>query len=529
MDEGSIYTPTPPGPPGPNPPSFGPLPPPGLEVSAVLGGPGVVPGGLSIVPGVLGAVELDALSYGKDVGNRIYFSVDEFAVGIAGAPVPPNVTSEGADPAASMEASADVFVYLGPKVPTPPPGIAAIPGNMDVIDGDGLPPFGGPGSGLIEPNPPTVMGVPEPGDNLDALDLDTVLAHLFGPIYLSLDSLFTDPLEAVGAPPNTGTALGNGFVGGDVLVQPVRGTPLALYASAFADLGLDAWVDGDPFTPEPDSDDLDALTLIDDGAVDGAGDLIYDPAVDTLLFSVRRGSAVIGVPDSAFGVPIEEGDILAPPAAPGLAPEIFIAAEALGLTTVRSGTAVSYGVINPTYLDDLWADDLDALDMFDDRPEIHQPPGQKVLTHTQASILTNLLTASGLSAAHGWIPAQADCQFINACGGGDYNGNGIVDAADFTVWRDLLGQSITLPGERPDAMTPGLVDQEDYEFWKLHFGETVGGPGSGSAGTSPVTSVPEPPSWMLSLIVLAVMHIAAASRRASGQDGRASGQDGRAI
>jgi hypothetical protein len=241
MDEGSIYTPTPPGPPGPNAPSFGPLPPPGLEVSAVAGGPGVVPGGLHIVPGLYGAVELDALSYGKDFGSRIYFSVDEFAAGLLGAPAPPNVTSEGSRFGANREASADVFLYLGPKVPTPPPPPFAVPGNMDVIDGDGLFPFGGPGTGLVEPNPSTPVTLPNPGDNLDALDIDTTLAYLSGPIFLSLDAAFADPLEALGVPPNTGTAVGNGFVGGDVLVQPARSTPLALYASAFADLGLDRW------------------------------------------------------------------------------------------------------------------------------------------------------------------------------------------------------------------------------------------------------------------------------------------------
>ena len=482
MDEGSIYTPTPPGPPGPNPPSFGPLPAPGLEVSAVAGGPGIVPGGLHIVPGVYGAVELDALSYGKDFGDRLYFSVDEFAVGIPGAPVPPNVTTEGAGFGSSMEASADVFVYLGPKAPTPPPPIASIPGNMDVIDGDGLFPFGGPGSGLIEPNPPTVTGVPDPGDNLDALDLDTVLAHLFGPIFLSLDTEFVDPLEAFfGMPPNTGTAVGNGFVGGDVLVQPVRSTPLTLYADAFVNLGLDAWADGDPFTEELDTDDLDALTLIDDGAVDLLGNLFFDPAVDTLLFSVRRGSAVIGVLDSAFGIPIEEGDILGPPAGPGLPPEIFIAAEALGLTTVRSGTATSYGVINPTYSVDLWADDLDALDMVDDRPPVTQPPGQKVLTNTQAFILSDLLVASTGLAAHAWIPAQGDCSFQTNCPAGDFDGDLDVDGFDFLAWQ------------RGDSPNP--FSGTDLAAWEANYG--IAAPLAEASA-----AVPEPGTVALALVVL---------------------------
>ncbi len=56
---------------------------------------------------------------------------------------------------------------------------------------------------------------------------------------------------------------------------------------------------------------------------------------------------------------------------------------------------------------------------------------------------------------------------------GDYNGDGVVNTADYVVWRDLLGASVTLNGERPDAATPGVVDAEDYEFWKTQFPDVV--------------------------------------------------------
>ena len=57
---------------------------------------------------------------------------------------------------------------------------------------------------------------------------------------------------------------------------------------------------------------------------------------------------------------------------------------------------------------------------------------------------------------------------------GDYNNDGIVDAADYTVSRDHLARA-TLPNENPAAATPGLVDQEDYTFWKTHFGNSAHG------------------------------------------------------
>lgn len=76
---------------------------------------------------------------------------------------------------------------------------------------------------------------------------------------------------------------------------------------------------------------------------------------------------------------------------------------------------------------------------------------------------------------------------------GDYNENEIVDAADYTVWRNDLGQSVTLANSNPSAATPNVVDQEDYDFWKLNFGN------SGSAA-APGASVPEP-ATLLSLLL----------------------------
>jgi hypothetical protein len=81
---------------------------------------------------------------------------------------------------------------------------------------------------------------------------------------------------------------------------------------------------------------------------------------------------------------------------------------------------------------------------------------------------------------------------------GDYNGDGTVNAADYTVWRNHLGQAFTLTGENPSASTPGIVDNEDYNFWKSRFGATSGS-GSGGAGGGELSSyaVPEPGSGLI--------------------------------
>ena len=72
---------------------------------------------------------------------------------------------------------------------------------------------------------------------------------------------------------------------------------------------------------------------------------------------------------------------------------------------------------------------------------------------------------------------------------GDYNDNGIVDSADYTVWRNNLGSSANLPNDT----TPGMVTQSDYDVWKMNFGLVNDG------GTSQIVSVAEPSSLLLVL------------------------------
>jgi hypothetical protein len=63
ITEGDVLTVGIPGPLGPNPPvpGIGPFPP-GREVGALPGSPGVAPGGLGIAPGISGFVELESLA-----------------------------------------------------------------------------------------------------------------------------------------------------------------------------------------------------------------------------------------------------------------------------------------------------------------------------------------------------------------------------------------------------------------------------------------------------------------------------------
>ncbi len=82
---------------------------------------------------------------------------------------------------------------------------------------------------------------------------------------------------------------------------------------------------------------------------------------------------------------------------------------------------------------------------------------------------------------------------------GDYNGNGIVDAADYTIWKDTLGSMVDLSA---DGDGNGTVDAADYTVWANNFGAT-------SAFSS---TVPEPATWLLSVLAMTLVGRCAARR-----------------
>jgi hypothetical protein len=106
-----------------------------------------------------------------------------------------------------------------------------------------------------------------------------------------------------------------------------------------------------------------------------------------------------------------------------------------------------------------------------------------------------------LNKRNGWIYLATNT--VPVVVSGDYNGNGMVDAADYVVWRDTLGSTNDLRANGDNtAGSSGVIDQADYQFWSTHFGETAG---TGTAVTN--ATAPEPSS--ASLILFAMLSIAA--------------------
>jgi hypothetical protein len=81
---------------------------------------------------------------------------------------------------------------------------------------------------------------------------------------------------------------------------------------------------------------------------------------------------------------------------------------------------------------------------------------------------------------------------------GDYNGNQVVDAADYVLWRKTLNATVAPNGSGADGNSDGTIDAADYTFWRARFGNAVG-VGSGSLLD---TTVPEPLAAVLLLMAV---------------------------
>jgi hypothetical protein len=63
-----------------------------------------------------------------------------------------------------------------------------------------------------------------------------------------------------------------------------------------------------------------------------------------------------------------------------------------------------------------------------------------------------------------WTPTVNDKVFELL---GDYNGDGLVNAADYTVWRDTLNSTSNLAADGNDDR---VIDQQDYDIWNANYG-----------------------------------------------------------
>jgi hypothetical protein len=78
---------------------------------------------------------------------------------------------------------------------------------------------------------------------------------------------------------------------------------------------------------------------------------------------------------------------------------------------------------------------------------------------------------------------------------GDFNDDGVVDAADYVVWRKNNNTNNPLPNNG-GLGTP--IGSAHYDLWAANFGNTAPGSGSGPSAAA----VPEPMSIVLGMMVI---------------------------
>jgi T5SS/PEP-CTERM-associated repeat protein len=175
--------------------------------------------------------------------------------------------------------------------------------------------------------------------------------------------------------------------------------------------------------------------------------------------------------------------------------EVFPGSTAVylqGLTTTGSGSALAVHLAGPDEDLDFGSVEVSGGAVLDGTLQVQLAGGFVPSEGDSFQILTAAGGRTGtfsneilpsLSTGLDWdleyTPTSVVLSVISTVLPGDYNGNGIVDAADYVVWRKTDG------------------NQEGYNLWRTNFGRTVGS-GSGATGSASA-AVPEPAGILMVL------------------------------
>ncbi len=113
----------------------------------------------------------------------------------------------------------------------------------------------------------------------------------------------------------------------------------------------------------------------------------------------------------------------------------------------------------------------------------------------QGSLLTNVgnLTAPGATTLDVLINTSVRTNLGFGVATGDYTGDGKVDAADYTFWRDRQNQVVPALTSA-DGNGDGVVNDADWTLWRNNYGRT--------AGAALAASIPEPSAAFLAAFSL---------------------------
>lgn len=136
--------------------------------------------------------------------------------------------------------------------------------------------------------------------------------------------------------------------------------------------------------------------------------------------------------------------------------------------TGASSVVLEFGLTNAGN-DWWWA--IDNLKVFTPTVlQVNTNTGQMSIVRATGITGYEINSAAGSLNHLGWRSGNLDKQNFGPPTAltADYNNDNVVDAADYTVWRDALGQSAA-----GDADGNAQTDQLDYVAWKQQFGQSI--------------------------------------------------------
>ncbi len=216
----------------------------------------------------------------------------------------------------------------------------------------------------------------------------------------------------------------------------------------------------------------------------GGVGVLFNAAANTLAnMQAAWGSGVNFIPVATWGNGFANG---------GDAIAIWSSIEDYHLDASDTGRSTDHAVAVATYDDtDPWPANNNAASIFVGGLNLDPAAGANWIrsgaeadtlgSSTANPILGTLVDHPGGDVGSpGYAPGASAPNVL-----GDYNGNQVVDAADYTVWRDHFSSGQSLLNDA----SPGSVTIDDYNYWKAHFGATAG-VGSVAVVAEPATILP---------------------------------------
>jgi hypothetical protein len=296
-----------------------------------------------------------------------------------------------------------------------------------------------------------------------------------------------DDVGTPGTPP-AGTA-GPGLRITEIMYAPASPEPIWEWVEIFNNTGALLDFSATNYVLDDDDDGHLMAANISSGSIaQGATGVLFNAADNTLAeMQTAWGAEVNFIPVSQWTDFANGGDLVA--IWPSLA--AYNAAALPGTTSPRRST-----------------DGTSAAVLFDDDDTMGWPNNDNASSVEITSLDADPSQGASWQLSNGRSPMQVIATLTDHTGGdigspgavgtelagvlGDYNDNGVVDAADYVLWRN--GGPLENEGDMP-----GTVNEADYTFWRSRFGLT-----SGSGAALSAANVPEPTSTVIALMGIAI-------------------------